>query len=236
MQCRKSTRRIADKLGMLLIATAGALATASPAWAICRVTDYSQKPLSALTEVQRVAFVSQMERTEFERLKTKLPGDPNYYALVNNSANVIDARKAAMAKLEVLKVDNILDYRDFWTSEILTDEQLRNYTNCVTRRVPGLFMRGRRVNPYSVNLTLSHITPIGIEKISTRVIATYNVANVAELEADLARLGAVDNYEARTVSLQLIDPSRRAVVTMRAGWETPQSLYIPASPTPEYFK
>ena len=217
-------------------ATAVGFAAAQPAFAICRVTDFTDRPLSSLNEVQRVSFVSQMERTEFDQLKSKRPGDPNHYALIASSASVADARKAAMAKLEGLKLDNIADYRDVWASEYLTDEQLRKYADCITSRAPGLFMTGRRESPTRFHLTFSHITPIGIEKISTRLIASYNIANPQDLEAHLEKLGPVDNYNARTVPLEIADPTKRAVVVMRAGWETPLFLYIPVSPTPEYFK
>lgn len=211
-----------------------ALLAATPASATCRVTDFTDKPLSSLNEMQRLSFVSQLERTEFDRLKAKPQGDANHDAIIASAANAVDARKAAWARLEALKMDNIDDYRRVWRSDFLTDEGLRTYTDCITARQPGLVMAGRSEAPGLFHLTYSHLTPIGIEKIPTRVIASHNVANIAELEASLAELGWQDNYKARTFPLRIADPSKRAVLIMRAGWETPQSLYIPVYPLADH--
>ena len=219
-----------------VIAAALIALAASPAFATCRVTDFSDRALTSLDEVQRLSFVSQMERTEFDRLKPKPQGDPNHDAIIASSASAVEARSAAWAKLEALKMDNIDDYRSVWRSDFLSDEQLRNYTDCITARQPGLVMAGRLEGPGLFHLTFSHLTPIGIEKIPTRLIASHNIANVAEFEAHLAELGWQDNYKARTFPLRIADPAKRAVVVVRAGWETPVFFYIPVYPTAEHLK
>ena len=83
-------------------AAAVGLAAVQPAFAICRVTDFTDRPLSSLNEVQRVSFVSQMERTEFDQLKAKRPGDPNHYALIAGSASVTDARVASTSYVRLV--------------------------------------------------------------------------------------------------------------------------------------
>ena len=221
------TKRLVTGLG-----TAALLLLASPAFATCRVTDFTDRPLASLNEMQRLSFISQLERTEFDRLKARPAGDPNHDAMIASAASVMDARKAAWTRLDNLRIDNIDDYRRVWRSDFLTDEQLRNYTDCITARQPGLVMAGRSESPALFQLTFSHLTPIGVEKIPTRLIASYNVANAGELEAHLAELGMQDNYKARTFPLRIADPARRAVVVMRAGWETPAFLYIPVFPAP----
>jgi hypothetical protein len=221
------------------IAATGSIAgllLASPALATCRVTDFTDQPLASLNEMQRLSFVSQLERTEFDRLKPKPQGDPNHDPIIAAAASAVDARKAAWAKLDSLKIDNIDDYRRVWRSDFLTDEGLRKYTDCITARAPGLVLAGRPEGPALFHLTYSHLTPIGVEKIATRVIATYNIANVGELEASLDELGMQDNYKARTLPLRIVDPAKRAVVVMRAGWETPVFLYIPVYPATDHAK
>ena len=232
---RSTTKRI-GRAALAVIATASIALAASPAFAICRVTDFTDRALSSLDEVQRLSFVSQMERTEFDRLKAKPAGDPDYIAEIGSAAGAVDARKAAWEKLEALRIDNIDEYRMVWRSDFLSDEGLRKYTDCITARAPGLVMAGRLESPGLFHLTFSHLTPIGVEKIRTRLIAAYNIANVAELEVHLAELGPQDNYKARTVPLRIADPAKRAVVVMRAGWETPKSLYIPIYPAADHVK
>jgi hypothetical protein len=107
--------------------------------------------------------------------------------------------------------------------------------DCTSQRQPGLTVAGRSETPSSFHLTFTHITPIGIEKITTRVVASYNLANIRDLEAVLAKLGPRDNYTAQTFALKLEKPGKPAVLVMRAGWETPKIIYIPAYPTPKYF-
>lgn len=210
------------------LAIAGALAggtahAASP----CRVTDFTDKPLAALSEVQRLAVVTEMTRTEFMRFKAAAPGSPNHFALVANAPTITAAREAAHARFATLKLDHVDNYRQIWGSDFLTDEALRKYADCITARQPGLVALGRFENPTTWHLTYSHLTPIGIEKISTQLIASYNIANAAELEASFAELGWQDNYAARTFPLRIADPAKRAVLVLRAGWESPRFVFIP---------
>ena len=212
------------------------LALAQPANAACRVTDFTARTLASLNEVQRLSFVSQMTQTEYDKLRRSQPGSASYHELVAKSANVAEARRAAQSRIADLSVENIDDFRKIWASDFLTDEELRRFTDCVTNRQPGLFIAGRPDGPGKFNITFSHLTPIGVEKITTKLVAAYNVANVKELEDFLSALGPRDNYPAQTFALRLIDPGKRAVLVMRAGWETPKFVYIPVYPTAEYFK
>ena len=225
----KSLNRILWTAGLVLAAP---LAMASA----CRVTDFTERTLASLSEVQRLSFVVEMTPTEYARLKAAAPGSANYYELIGKSATALEARQAARSKLESLRVENIDDYRRFWASDYLTDEQLRKLADCESSRQPGLAVYGRSEDPSTFHLTYVHITPIGIEKILTRVVASANIANLAELEAALAELGPRDNYTARTFALRLSDPKKPAVLLLRAGWETPKLVYIPVYPTPDYFK
>ena len=111
----------------------GSAAMASP----CRVTDFTDKPLAALSEVQRLALVTEMTRTEYDRIKAAVPGSPNHYKLVADSATIPDARVAASARFATLKLDHVDEYRTIWGSDFLDDEQLRKFTDCITQRQPG---------------------------------------------------------------------------------------------------
>lgn len=229
---RNGARKVLAPLGL-----AAALLASTPVMAAaCRVTDFTTQPLSTLSEVQRLSFVTEMTRVEYERLKTAGPGSPNYYQLLVDSSDITAARNAARAKLASLNIENIDDYRRLWSSDFLTDEDIRKFLDCISSRQPGLAVAGRRDGPSAFNLSFTHITPIGLEKITTKLVATYNIANVAELEAFLTAIGPQDNYTAKTIPLKIVDPSKRAVVVMRAGWETPRFLYIPAYTTSDYFK
>lgn len=222
---------MARALSCLLLAGA-----ATPALAgACRVTDFSDKPLASLSEVQRLSFAVQMTRTEYDRLRAAQPGNPNYYELIARSESLPAARQAARDRLYSLKLDNVMDYAVFWSHDWLTDEAIRKFADCESGRQPGLAIYGRPESPGEFHLTYVHITPIGIEKITTRVIASDNVANIDQLKADLAALGPKDNYIARTFAAKLIDPTKPAVIVMRGGWETPRFAYIPVYPTPDYF-
>jgi hypothetical protein len=212
------------------------LAWTPAAMAACRVSDFTSKTLGSLGEVQRLSFVSQMTQTEFDKLHALPPGSPNYDELIVRSAGVAEARQAAQTRLANLAVENIDDYRKIWASDFLTDEELQRFTTCTSGRQPGLTVAGRSDGPGKFNLTFAHVTPIGIEKITTRLVASYNIANVRELEDFLTGIGPRDNYTAQTFPLHLIDPNRRAVVVLRAGWETPKFVYIPIYPTPQYFR
>lgn len=214
--------------GLAGLAALAALASAGSAMASpCRVTDFTDKPMSALSEAQRLSIVTEMTRTEYDRIKAAAPGSANYYKLIADSSDIGAARKAARDALAAIKLDHVDDYRAVWASDFLTDEQMRKYANCISQRQPGLTVMGRFDNPNTFNLTYTHITPIGIEKITTQLIATYNIVNAKELEASFKELGPQDNYGARTFSLQLEDPSKQAVIVLRAGWESPRFVFVP---------
>ncbi|MEZ5744795.1 MAG: hypothetical protein R3D89_14005, partial [Sphingomonadaceae bacterium] len=178
----------------------------------------------------------EMTRTEYDKLRAAPVGNPNHYPLITESEGISEAREAAYAKLESLNVENIDYYRKLWSSNFLTDEGLRKFADCESGRQPGLATYGRFEAPGQFHLTYVHITPIGIEQITTKVVASKNIANIAEFEASLEELGPQDNYVARTFPLKLADPAKPAVLVMRAGWETPLFTYIPLHPTPDYFK
>lgn len=210
---------------------------ATPAMAFpCRVTDFSTRTMASLREEQRLAFVSSMTQTEFARLKAEPAESANHYAFLATIPSLGAAQAAARARLDGLALENTEELRRLWATDYLSDDQLRRFADCSSARAPGLFPLGRRESPTRFHLTFAHITPIGIEKITTRLVASYNIANVKEFEDYLAALGPQDNYTARTFALQVADPARRAVVIMRAGWETPRTIVIPALPEPDLFK
>jgi hypothetical protein len=204
--------------------------------AACRITNYTDKPLSALNGVQRLSLLSELTPTEFAKIKTASPGDPDYSEIVARSDTAAAARRAARDQLVSLKVDNVEGYRQIWATDYLSDEQMRRFADCVSGRYPGLTVMGRPVDPARFNLTYVHVTPIGIEKITTRVLASGNVANVKEFEASLAELGPRDNYTARTFTVVRGDLAKPAIIVLRAGWETPRIVYIPVYPTPDYIR
>lgn len=224
------------KAGAALAAIAMA-AAAQPALArACRVTDFTDQPLSALAEVERLSLVTEMTRTEYDRLKAAASGSPNHYPLLAASASLPEARLAARSALEALHLDNVDEYRKVWGIDFLGDEGMRKLANCESARQPGLALYGRPDAPGTFHLTYVHITPIGIEKITTRVVASANIANIQDLEADMATLGPRDNYTARTVALKIADPAKPAVLVLRAGWETPKFVYIPVYPATGYIQ
>ncbi len=216
-----------------LMAVAGLIALTPAAHAACRVTDYTDRTLSSLNEVQRLSFVSQMTQTEFTRLTAAPPGSPNHYALIAGSANVIEAKQAARAKIASLKIENSDYYMKIWASDFLNDEQLRRFTSCSSNRRPGVTYAGRPDGPAGFNLTFTHLTPVGVEKISIRPVASRNIANIADFEAFLASLGEKDNFTAQTFAFRKSNPAQSAVVIFRAGFETPAAIYIPVYPAPE---
>lgn len=227
---RKHFRKVAG------LAALGLLANAQPALArACRVTDFTDRTLSSLAEVERLSFVTEMTRTEYDRLKAAPVGSPNHYDLLAASASLPEARQAARARLESLHLDNVDEYRKVWSSDFLTDDGVQKLANCESARQPGLGLYGRPDAPGTYHLTYVHITPIGIEKITTKVVASANIANIADLEADMAALGPRDNYTARTVALKIADPTKPAVLVLRGGWETPKFVYIPVYPIPDFF-
>jgi hypothetical protein len=225
------TRALA-RIGAVTLAIWNTSAMASA----CRITDYTDKPLSALNGVERLSFLSELTPTEFQKIKASEPGKPDYSEIVARSNTAAAARNTARDQLISLKIDNVEGYRQIWATDFLSDEQMRHFADCVSGRYPGLTVMGRPVDPSHFNLTYVHITPIGIEKIITRVLASGNVANIRELDASLAELGPQDNYTARTFTLVREDPTRPSIVVMRAGWETPKIIYIPVYPTPDYIQ
>lgn len=227
--------RMRTAIGALYAAVALGLAQPALASAACRITDFTDRTLGSLSEVQRVAFMVQMTRTEYDRLKAAAPGSPDYYAPIATSASLPAARQWARERLYGLNLEQVIEQAHFWAHDYLTDEAIRRFADCESARQPGLALYGRPGDPGSFHLTYVHITPIGIEQITTKVIASDNVANIDQLKADLAALGAQDNYTARTFVARLTDPAKPAVIVMRAGWETPKFAYIPVYPTPDFF-
>ncbi len=215
----------------LLVGTL-ALFSAPAAMAACRVSDFTDIPLTSLSEIQRLAYVSQMTRTEYDSLKQSAPGSKDYYPLIAKSASAVEAKKNAQSKLESLHIDNSADYAKFWALDYLTDEKLREYVTCSSKRRPGLVFGGRLDKPGIFNLSFAHITPVGVEKIRLQVVASRNITNISQFEKFLKGLGEQDNFTAQTFSLHLSNRNERAVVVMRAGWETPNFVYIPAYPAP----
>jgi hypothetical protein len=216
-----------------LLAVAGLVALAPAAHAACRVTDFTDRTLSSLGEIQRLAFVTQMTQTEFARLRAAASGSPNHYALIANSANVIEAKQAARAKIASLKIENSDYYTKIWASDYLNDDQLRRFTSCTSNRRPGVTYAGRPDGPGVFHLAFTHLTPVGVEKITIRPVASRNIANIAEFEAFLASLGEKDNFPAQTFAFRRTDPAQPAVVIFRAGFETPAAIYMPVYPAPE---
>lgn len=215
-----------------LFAVAGVIALTPAAHAACRVTDFTDRTLSSLNEIQRLSFASQMTQTEFTRLKAVAPGSPNHYALIADSANVMEAKQAARAKIASLKIENSDYYMKIWASDFLTDEKLREFTSCSSNRRPGVTYAGRPDGPGGFNLTFTHLTPVGVEKITIRPVASRNIANIAEFEAFLASLGEKDNFTAQTFAFRRSNPAQPAVVIFRAGFETPAAIYMPVYPAP----
>ncbi len=216
-----------------LAAAAALLVGPSTAMAACRVTDFTDRTLSSLEEIQRLAFVTQMTQTEFAKLKAAAPGSPNHYALIASSANVIEAKQTARAKIASLKIENSDYYTKIWASDYLSDDQLRRFTSCTSNRRPGVTYAGRPDGPAAFHLTFTHLTPVGIEKITIRPVASRNIANIEEFEAFLASLGEKDNFTAQTFAFRRNDAAQPAVVIFRAGFETPAAIYMPVYPAIE---
>jgi hypothetical protein len=191
--------------------------SAPAAMASCRVSDLRSLQLSSL----------------YDRLKQAAPGEANYYSVIANSANRAEARQTAQTKLDSLHLQNSDDYATIWASDFLDDEQSRNFVTCSSNRRPGIVFAGRLSSQNTFNLSFAHLTPIGVEKIRLRLVASHNIANIDQFETFLEQLGEKDNYTAQTFALTLSKPNQRAVVIVRAGWETPLFIYIPAYPWPD---
>lgn len=217
---------------LLLSAAVLSLTLAGPVHAAaCRITDYTDQTLASLNELQRLSFLTEMTQTEYNRIKALPQGDPNYDAMIASSGSISEARAAAQTKLESFNIENIDDYRKVWATDFLTDEKLQEFGNCVSSRQPGLLVTGRSESPSRFHITLTHLTPIGIEKIRTRLIASNNIKNISQFDKFLTDIGPRDNYKSVTFPLEIADPLKPSVVIIRAGWETPRMVYIPTYPT-----
>ena len=223
--------RFRYRIGSLIAACA--LLSGPAAMGSCRVTDFASIALTSLSEIQRLSFVRQMTQTEYDKLKKTASGDANYYSIIVNSENRAAARQTAQTKLDALHMQNSDDYATIWASDFLDDEQLRQFITCSSNRRPGIVFAGRPASPNTFSLSFAHLTPIGVEKIMLRVVASRNVANIDQFEAFLEQLGEKDNYAAQSFPLTLSNRGERAVLVLRAGWETPLFIYIPAYPRPD---
>ncbi|MEZ5744825.1 MAG: hypothetical protein R3D89_14155, partial [Sphingomonadaceae bacterium] len=90
------------RFGGLLPAAIALCAVAAPlpaSAAACRATDFTDNPLSSWSEVQRLSFVTEMTRTEYDKLKAAPEDSPNHYTLITQSEGISEAREAAYKKL-----------------------------------------------------------------------------------------------------------------------------------------
>lgn len=197
----------------------------------CRITDFTDQPVSSLNEIQQLSFISKMTETEFRHLRQAKAGDIDFNPVIAEAESVRHARRSALDKLESFGIENFESLRHIWATDFLTAENVEAYANCVSAREPGLTIAGRpESNGKDFRITLAHITPIGIEKITTRLVASNNIKNVHEFESFLNDIGSQDNYVARSFLLKKTDKKKPSVVVIRAGWETPDLVYIPVYP------
>jgi hypothetical protein len=217
----------AAALGAIAIA-----AQAPAAAAACRVSDFLDRPLATLSELQRAAFVAQMTPTEYARIKSAAPGAPLHDAFVAGSTDLAQAQAGAQAKIDALKLENSAQYQKVWATDFLSQEALEKYLVCSSLQRPGLWLSGRSQGPGVFTAVLAHYLPVGVEKISLRVVAHDNIANIDDFKAFLKSLGEQDYFTVRSFPLKLADPGQRAVLIVRAGYETPTWLYIPVYPAP----
>lgn len=195
----------------------------------CRVTDFTDLNLNQLDNFRQLAMLSEITATEFKRLKQAKPGDDNYHKIVDESESVAMVNKLAFLALEELGTENFDGYRKVWASDFLTDKAAEDFADCISAREPGLTIVGVPGKDASeFRITLAHITPIGIEQILTRLVAFHNIANIKEFEQFLTDIGPQDNYTAKSFVLKKEDAEKRSVVILRAGWETPDFVYIPS--------
>jgi hypothetical protein len=224
---RARTRR---RLGAL--AVAAGLATAGAAAAACRVSDFMDRPLSALSPVERLAFIAQMTPTEFARIRQAGPSGPYADPLILGDADLMAARAAAQAKLDALHLENSGEYQKVWASGFLPEAALERYVKCGSEQRPGLHLAAKP-GADGFTLVLAHYLPVGVEKITLRVVASDNIANVADLKAFLRGLGQQDYFAVTSFPLKLAEPGQPAVLILRSGFEHPVSLYLPVYPPPE---
>jgi hypothetical protein len=219
--------------GAAAFAVLAAAAQGQAARAACRVTDFLDRPLAALSPLQRLAFAAQMTDTEFAVIKRAGPGGANADPLILQSASAADARQNAQAKIDALRLENGSQYQKAWAVDALNGDGLRRYIVCASEERPGVFMAARPLGPGAFDLVFAHYLPIGTEKVTLKVVASDNIANIADLKAVLKALGPRDYFEVQTFGLKLADASQPAVLILRAGYEQPKSLYIPAYPPPD---
>ena len=231
-QLRPSIRKFARKLAKAVLAGGPALLAASPTLAACRLSDFTTRSLASLSEIERLAVVTQMTRTEFARFHSFGPGDPNHYPLVASSSNLLQAKQRAQASIDALGLPNGAELAKFWASNLLDDKGLKDYTVCIASQTVGLWMRAREVRPGAISMVFGHVRPVGVGPYPVTVVTSENIANVARLVAYLQKLGPRDQYFGEAYTLVLKDRSKPASLTMKFGEETPRTLYIPASPAP----
>ncbi len=225
-------RRPARLLSKALLAGVLALLAAPHAMAACRLSDFTSRGLASLVEVERLAFVTQMTRTEFAKFQALKPGDPNYYPLVAGSANLLQAKQRAQTAIDALGMPQGAEYAKFWASNLLDDKGLKDFTLCVAAQNVGLWMRARESKPGAINMMFAHTRPVGVGPYPVTVVASENIKNTAQLTGFLKKLGPKDQYFAEAFTLLLADRSKPASLTMTFGEETPRTLYLPAFPVP----
>jgi hypothetical protein len=96
-----------------------------------------------------------------------------------------------------------------------------------------LFVTGRLQSPGIFDVVIAHYLPVGIEKITLKVVASDNIANVDQLKAFLRQFGEWDDFHVQSFPLNISDPTKPAVLILRAGYEQPRWLYIPTYPSPD---
>lgn len=203
--------------------------------AICRISDFADRDLASVSELERLAFVTQMTRTEFSRFKKLEPGTPDYHPLIANSVSLHQAKQRAKTVLEKQAVQDPESYLEFWATNRLTGEQLVAYNVCDAAKTVGLFINGRLVNPGVVEMAFSHLRPVGVAgPLSISLISTENIRNSAELETYVEEeIGRKDQFRGKVFTLRIADPEKSASVTMKFGEENPRTLHIPPSPFPD---
>src|SRR5206468_3315464 len=130
------------------------------------------------------------------------------YPLILQSPSVADARQRAQARIDALRIENGSQYQKVWAVDALTTEQLKRYIVCSSEQRPGLFLAARPQAPGAFDLVFAHYLPVGVEKITLKVVAADNIANIAELKALLRQLGEKDYFDIQSFPLKLSDPAQ----------------------------
>lgn len=225
--------RLIRRYAIGVVGAAWLLASTNAAFAACRVSDFMMRPLNTLTEIERLSFVSQMTQTEFNKFKSAPATSGDHYALISDSANVGEARDHAQAKIDSLGLEDSNAHAKVWAIDFLDDDGLTHYVNCSSQQRGGLWLGARPVSPGAFNLAFAHNLPVGVEKIGIRVIASDNIGNLDQLKTFLEQLGKRDFFPVQNFALTVADKNKPAVLIMRAGYETPESLYLPVYPPPD---